>query len=92
MRVRRADDNQRELVEQIRQIPGTTVAHTHTIGKGFPDIVLGFNGKNYLFEIKDPSKPPSARKLTVAEENWHSWWTGRVYIVETIDDVLKIIQ
>jgi hypothetical protein len=92
MRVRKVDANQAQLVEQLRQIPGLTVAHTHTIGKGFPDLVVAYKGVNYLLEVKDPNKPPSAKKLTPDEQKFHQSWTGRIAVVETVEDVLKLIQ
>jgi hypothetical protein len=91
MRVRKADGNQSALVRQIRQIPGLMVRHTHTVGQGFVDAVIGYGGKNYLLEIKDPSKPPSQRKLTPDEQKFHDEWTGQVAVVETLDDVLRVI-
>jgi hypothetical protein len=92
MRVRKADDNQAQLVKQMRKIPGLKVRHTHTIGQGFPDVVVSFRGVNYLFEIKDPSKPPSARKLTEDEQKFHDEWTGQVAVVETIEDVMDALS
>lgn len=79
-------------MEQIRQIPGVTVAHTHTIGKGFPDLVISHRGKNYLLEVKDPSQPPSKRKLTDDEKVFHQTWTGQISVVETLQDVLEVIK
>jgi hypothetical protein len=90
--IRRVDANQKKLVALMRRIPGLTVAHTHTIGDGFVDLVCGFKGQNFLFEVKDPAQPPSKRKLTPDEEVFHAKWTGSIHIVETIDDVLKIIK
>lgn len=92
MRVRRSDDNQKHLVGQMRKIPGLKVVHTHTVGSGMVDVICGFRGTNYLFEIKDPSKPKSARKLTEDEQRFHNEWTGQVAVVETIEDVLKILK
>jgi hypothetical protein len=92
MRPKRIDENQPALVKQLRQIPGLKVAHTHTIGDGFPDIVVSFRGVNYMFEIKDPSKSPSRRKLTEDEEKFHNEWTGQIAVVETVTDVLKVIN
>lgn len=91
MRVRKVDNNQPELVKQIRRLPGVTVVLTHIVGNGFVDAVIGFMGRNYLAEIKDPSQPPSKRKLTPDEENFHKQWTGQISVVETIDDVIKIL-
>jgi hypothetical protein len=92
MRIRKVDNNQAQLVKQMRKIPGLTVAHTHTVGKGFPDVLVAYKGVNYLFEIKDPAKAKSARKLTEDEQKFHKGWTGQIAIVETLDDVLKLIN
>jgi hypothetical protein len=92
MRVRKVDNNQKKLVEQMRAIPGVMVRHTHTVGCGFPDIVVGYKGQNYLFEIKDPTKPPSGRKLTLEERWFHDDWTGQITTIQTIDDVLSILK
>jgi hypothetical protein len=92
MRIKKVDSNQPTIVKQLRQIPGISVAHTHIVGEGYPDLVIGYKGKNFLCEIKDPEKPPSARKLTPDEEKFHAKWTGQVAVVETITDILKIIN
>jgi hypothetical protein len=76
----------------MRKIPGLTVVHTHTVGSGMVDVVCGFRGVNYLFEIKDPAKPPSARKLTPDEQRFHDEWTGSVHVIETLSDVLSILN
>ena len=91
MRAKRIDENQTTLVEELRKLPGVTVSHTHTLGKGFPDIIVGCKGVNYLFEIKNPSKPKSGRKLTPDEVRWHEGWTGQVSVIETVYDVVNII-
>lgn len=92
MRIKKVDANQASLVKQLRQIPGVTVAHTHTVGDGFPDLVISYKGKNFLCEVKDPNKPPSARKLTPDEQKFHSSWTGQIAVVETVTDILKMIN
>lgn len=84
----RVDANQSVLVQQLRGIPGCKVAITSGLGKGFPDIVVGFMRVNYLFEIKDPVQPPSGRKLTKDEKKFHDQWAGQIAIVETIEDCL----
>lgn len=85
------DRNQGALVESLRQIPGVTVAITSGVGGGFPDLVVGYRNRNFAFEIKDPAKPPSARKLTEQEESFHSAWTGQVGIALTVDEILEQI-
>ena len=92
MRAKRIDGNQNTLIDQMRQIPGLTVRITSMVGNGFTDTVIGYRGKTHLLEIKDPSQPPSKRKLTPDEQKFHDSWTGSIWVVETIDDVLKIIN
>jgi len=44
-----------------------------------------------LMEIKDGSKPASARKLTKAQEKFHAEWNGPIYIVTSIDEAFDAI-
>ena len=86
----KVDSNQPAIVEALRGV-GASVAHTHMIGRGFPDIVVGFRGVNYLMEIKDGSLAPSRRKLTEDEQDWHNVWRGDVVIVESVEDAYRAI-
>lgn len=88
---KRIDTNQPLLMKQIRAC-GFSVFTAHELGKGVPDIIVGAFGKNYLLEVKDPGKPPSKRKLTPDEIEFHSAWKGQISVVETIDDILKILK
>lgn len=91
-RARRIDGNQNEIVESLRKIPGISVAITSMIGNGFVDIVVGYKGINYLFEIKDPSQPPSKRVLTPDELYFHKNWHGQICVVKTLDEIINIID
>jgi hypothetical protein len=42
---------------------------------------------NYMFEIKDPAKCPSARSLTDAQKEFHLTWQGQVAVVHTAADM-----
>ena len=90
MRAKRVDSNQKELVAALRAVPGVVVFHTHDVGKGFPDLAVSWRGsrQNFLFEIKDGDKPPSARKLTPKEELFHDTWPGQVDVIETAEEAL----
>ena len=91
MRVRgRIDDNQKEVVSQLRKL-GVSVAITSMLGKGFPDLVLGHQNKNYLIELKDGSKTKSRKTLTEDEQKFFDCWLGQVDKVESIDDICRII-
>lgn len=88
MRKARVDDNQREVVAALRKA-GCSVEHLHAVGKGVPDLLVGVRTKNYLVEVKDGSKPPSARKLTDRQEEWHLRWRGQVLTVTSPEDALR---
>jgi hypothetical protein len=91
MSAKRVDANQKEIVAALRKV-GASVAHTHMVGQGFPDLVCGYRGQDWLFEIKDGSKPPSARKLTPAEHKFNlDWRGGQIHIVTSVDDALRVI-
>ncbi|KKL82371.1 hypothetical protein LCGC14_1985420 [marine sediment metagenome] len=86
----RTDANQNEIVQALRDV-GASVAITSALGKGFVDLVAGYRGINYLIEIKDGSKPPSARRLTPDEQEFHDLWRGAVIVVNDVDEALKAI-
>ncbi len=90
-RAARIDANQNEIVTMLRKM-GYSVAITSDCGKGFPDIVVGRSGRNYLFEIKDGSKPPSAQKLTEAEQQFCDNWKGQYNVITCLDDAIKILR
>lgn len=87
----RIDRNQPEIVAALRKL-GATVLHLHTIGKGAPDILIGYQGKNALVELKDGNKPPSDRKLTPDEKKFHAEWRGQVAVIESVDEAIAFIK
>lgn len=90
MRAKRVDDNQKQIVKQLRQM-GISVRHLHMIGQGMPDLVLGFRGVNYLIELKDGKKISSKKKLTDDEQEFFNDWRGQVAKCETLDEIIKIV-
>lgn len=89
-RAARRDDNHAEIVQALRQI-GCTVHDTAAVGGGFPDLAVGFRGENTFLEVKDGSKPPSARKLTPEQVVWHSQWRGKVFVVESVEQAVRVV-
>lgn len=89
---KRTDDNHKELVEELRQVlRGATVFDASGAGNGFPDLVVGWRGRNYLFEVKDGAKPASRRKLTDAQEKFHAQWQGQVSVVHSAAELVAEI-
>jgi len=86
----RVDRNQNEIVEALRRI-GCSVAVTSGVGVGFPDLVVGYRGANYLIEIKDGSKPPSEQKLTPDQQDFKALWRGQYAVVNTPEKAIDYI-
>lgn len=89
-RAAKVDANQKEIVEALRSI-GATVQHLHAVAQGCPDLLVGRQGVNYLLEVKDGNKPPSSRKLTPDQVNWHSLWQGAVVVVKSVDEAIAAV-
>ncbi len=77
---KRVDANQKEVVAYLRQL-GASVQMLHEVGRGCPDLLVGFRGINYLFELKNGANAKSRQKLTDDELAWHAKWNGAVYVV-----------
>lgn len=83
--VSKADHNQREIVEALRKA-GATVLHLHTVGRGCPDILAGYDGEDYLIEIKMPGGV-----LTPDQAEFFRTWQGHAYVVRSADEALRLI-
>ncbi len=89
-RAAKVDDNQREIVNALRQA-ACTVQLLHAVGAGCPDILVGCRGKNYLLEIKDGRKPPSQQKLTKAQKKFHRDWRGQCIVVNSVESAFRAV-
>ena len=84
----KTDANQRAVVAELRA-HGATVQSLASVGRGCPDLLVGYQGRNFVFELKDGSKPPSARALTEPEAQWQAAWRGDVRTVKTAAEALN---
>ena len=89
-RAAKVDANQRQVVAALRGV-GATVQLLHAVGEGCPDLLVGHLGVNYLLEVKDGQKPPSAQKLTPQQEIWHRDWRGHRVVVNSPEAALAAI-
>jgi hypothetical protein len=86
----RVDGNHAEILRAVRAV-GATVLDTHQLPNCF-DALIGYRGREFIFEIKDPAQPPSGRKLTPGELSFKNTWRGSEYhVVETTEQAIKII-
>lgn len=71
---------------------GCSVASLSSLGGGIPDLLVGYGGLCIAVEVKDASKPPSARKLTPDEERFRMNWKGGYRLVQNLDDVTETVE
>lgn len=88
-RAAKVDANQEQIVSALR-VAGVLVLSMAALGKGVPDLLCAFRGRLVLLEVKDGNKPPSARKLTPDQQQFHKDWAAvPLHVVESPWDALK---
>ena len=88
----RRTDRNHTAVKRALAACGCSVIDLAGVGKGCADLLVGRCGETYLLEVKDGRKPPSARKLTVAQHLLHLRWRGaRIHVVTSPDEALKAV-
>ena len=91
MRAARIDANHEQIVSALRSA-GASVQSLASVGKGVPDLLVGFQGKTLLMEVKDGRKTPSERRLTEDQVRWHGAWNGGpLAIVDGVDAALRML-
>lgn len=82
----RVDGNQPEIVAALRKA-GATVQHLHMVGRGCPDLLVGYKNNTWLYEVKQLGE-----SLTPMELEWlQTWQGGEARVVYSAEDALKII-
>lgn len=90
-RAAKVDANQGGIVKALRDY-GASVLIISQLKNCF-DILVGYNGREFIMEIKDGDKPPSQRKLSEGEQRFKDNWKGSEYhIVLNKEQALKIIN
>jgi hypothetical protein len=87
----RADANQPDIVRELRKL-GCSVSTGHD------DILIGYNGKNYWIEIKDPVKTVlkdgswRAGALKDSQLKLMDEWRGQYDVAHSLEQILEIIN
>ena len=88
---KRTDANHKEIVNAFKDL-GCSIFDTSRIGMGFPDVIIGKNGKTVLVEIKSSEKA----KFTTAQDlfmmNWKGSTVCRVHDLEGVKTVVKVLD
>ena len=85
----KVDNNQASVVAVLRVMrPAWSVFLTHRLGAGFPDFVVGAEGRNFIFELKQSDKAP----LTPMEKRFFKSWVGQADVVWNAEQVISIVE
>ena len=82
------DANQPEIVAALRAVGASVWPVNDRV-----DLIVGYNGKNYLMEVKDPAQPRSAHKeRRERQQKFREEWQGQCVQVETIEQALATLR
>jgi hypothetical protein len=88
----RVDANQLATINAFKAaMPDASVYDASACGEGFPDLVVGWRGRNYLFEVKNPDVRPSDRRLTDPQAAFHGSWQGQVHVAHSAAEMLAVM-
>lgn len=91
-RAARTDKNHEAIVAALRA-RGATVQSLASVGRGCPDLLVGWMGRNALMECKrqrdDRKKAPD---LTADQVEWIKGWRGYVFVVLTPAEALAALE
>lgn len=79
----RVDANHLDICRALEKC-GCSVLSIASIGKGAPDIVIGFYGNNYLAEIKNGNKG----KVNDKQREFHDKWESNVLVFRSVDEAI----
>lgn len=86
----RIDDNQTEIASAVEAM-GASVQFLASVGRGCPDLLVGYCGHNLLWEVKNPLQSPAHQKLTKDQATWHHHWRGSVSVVHSAPEAVRIL-
>ena len=87
----RTDENQNEIVKQLRD-------HGCSVQTGMDDLLVGYKGRNYWIEIKDPSKTKKkngdykAGAIKNSQQKLLHEWRGNYSVCCSFEEILEEIN
>ena len=87
MRAKKIDNNQAEIVQALRSIPGVSVAVGHD------DILVGRKGRTYWYEIKSErqvsKRTGKVLRVEDSQQKLLDTWKGHYRVVSSLDEILR---
>lgn len=86
--ISRIDANQPDIVRDLRKA-GCMVESLAAVGKGMPDLLVGYSGRLYLLEVKTQHG-----KLTGDQVMFFNRWYGYanvIHVVRSAEEALRVV-
>ena len=88
---KRKDANHNEIVDAMTKVGAYVIDMSH-VGKGFPDLIVGFQSKTILMEIKNRKTSYGRKGLNKNQLEWKEQWLGGPYcVVDSPESALRMI-
>ena len=84
---KKVDNNQLEIVKAFRSM-GATVLNLSGVGKGCPDLLIGYKSISVLVEIKSKTGKFTEPQLKFMEQ----WQGGAVNRIDSVDGAIRLIK
>ena len=84
---KKVDNNQLDIVKAFRSM-GATVLNLSTVGKGCPDLLIGYKGISVLVEVKSKTGKFTEPQLKFMEQ----WQGGAVNRIDSVDGAIRLIK
>lgn len=86
------DRNHAEIVRALESL-GCSVRDTAAVGGGFPDLVVGMMGRNFLVEVKNPDTTYGKSGLNEAQTVFAEQWRGHpVSVISTVQEAVSWVN
>jgi hypothetical protein len=88
---RKKDANHNDIVNVMTKVGASVIDMSH-VGKGFPDLIVGFQSKTILMEIKNTKTSYGRKGLNKNQLEWKEKWLGGAYcVVDSPEAALRMI-
>ena len=84
---KRVDNNQLEIIKAFQSM-GATVLNLSAVGKGCPDLLIGYKNISVLVEVKSKTGKFTEPQLKFMEQ-WHG---GAVNRIDSVDGAIRLIK
>ena len=84
---KRVYENQKTIVHTFIAL-GASVLNLSTVGRGCPDLLIGYRGKSVLVEVKSPKGTFTEPQIKFMQE----WRGGAVSRIDSVDAAIRLIK